>query len=200
MAAAEIMTEAHGVSGLQHGYVHTTKAAPIPDPLSMSRTLPRSAPASNTIDNIETSPASSKSKQSTQLSTSDASQFTTAAQKEWTSPSTAFSSQEELQVSDAEGAPNTNTLAFQNGIPQEIAPTRASTGSPTKADASCDVITERKRTASGQSKRASISSIHDLKAESSPGRSRTSTLLSTTSNGSVMEVCLVSNRSKNLKD
>lgn len=199
MAAAEVMADARGVGGLQHGYVHTTKAAPIPDPLSMSRTLPQSTLAVSTKENIETSPASSKSKQSMQLSSSDASEFTNAGQKEWTPPSTAFSSQEELPVHEAEGPPSKTTHALQNGMSQEdqhVSSTRTSTGSPTKADASGDVITERKRTASGQSKRASISSIHDLKVESSPVRSRTSTILSNTSNGSVMEVCFVSSRPK----
>ena len=202
MAAAEVMTEAHEVSGLQHGYVHTPAPVAVPDSASISRTLPQSTPANNQEPN-DASPASSKSKQSTQFSVSDASLLSSVAQKEWTPPSTAFSSQEQLPGKDVDvGASNTTDTILKE-IPQErqqAASTRASTGSPSRVDTSHDVISERKRTASGQSKRASISSIHDLKVESSPSRSRTSTLLSTTSNGSVMEVCLSCTVSKTNTD
>lgn len=190
MAAAEVITEAREINGLQHGYVHT-KAVPVPESAStMSRTLPQSIPT-NVNEKIETSPASSKSKHSTQLSTSDGSQFTNSGQKDWSPPSTVFSSQEQLPVKDAQEAAEPSGQTLDHAITQEplqSTSTRGSTGSPSRADASRDVITERKRTASGQSKRASISSIQDLRVESSPGRSRTSTLLSNTSSGSLMEL------------
>lgn len=191
MAAAEVMIEPHEIKSLQHGYVHT-KAAPVSDAAStMSRTLPPSIlPYTN--ENVETSPASTKSKQSTQYSTSDASQYTHAGRKDWSPPSTAFSSQEQLLVKDAGAATEQNGRAV-NHVPMQdpfqSTSSRASTGSPVRPDVSHDMITERKRTASGQSKRASISSIHDLKVDTSPCRSRTSTLLSTTSN--VSEACPV---------
>ena len=183
------MTEAHEINGLQNGYVHT-KPASLPEPAPTSRPLPQSPPT-HPIEKLETSPVSSKSKQSTQLSANHASQSTNAGQREWSPPSTAFSSQEQLPVKDGEHTAEPSSHALDHAIfqdPLQSTSTRESTGSPSKADALTDVVTERKRTASGQSKRASISSIHDLKVESSPGRSRASTLLSTTSNGNVMEV------------
>jgi hypothetical protein len=193
MAVAEVMTEAHEINGLQNGYVHT-KPALLPEPAPMSRPLPQSTPT-HPIENLETSPVSSKSIQSTQPSSNHASQSTNAGQREWSPPSTAFSGQEQLPVKDGEHTAEPSSHALDHALdhatfqdPLHITPIRESTGSPSKADASTDVVTERKRTASGQAKRASISSIHDLKVESSPGRSRASTLLSTSSNGNVMEV------------
>jgi hypothetical protein len=189
MAVAEVMTEAHEINGLQNGYVHT-KPASIPEPAHMSRTHPQSTPT-HASENVETSPASSKSKQSTQPSANHASQSTNTEQREWSPISTAFSSQEQVPEKDGEHTiePSTQNLyhaVFQDPVHSTSA--RGSTGSPTKADTSTDVITERKRTASGQSKRASISSIHDLKMETSPGRSRASTTMSTASSGNVIEV------------
>lgn len=190
MAVAEVMTEAREISALQNGYVHA-KPASISEPASISRTLPQLTPT-YPIDNLEISPASSKSKQSTQLSANHASQSTNADQRDWSPPSTAFSSQEQLPVREGGHTVGPSSNALDHAIFQESVQSisaRGSSGSPTKADASTDVVTERKRTASGQSKRASISSIHDLKVETSPGRSGTSTMLSNSSSGNIMEVC-----------
>ena len=194
MAAAEVLTEARESHGLQNGYMHT-KPMPLAESAStLSRALPQSTPT-NPTENLDTSPASSRSKYSTQLSSTNESQSANADQKQWSPPSTAFSSQEQPSGRDGEYAAYLSIHALDHVLAQDPLPstsTRASTGSPTRADASNDVITERKRTAGGQSKRASISSIHDLKVEDSLSRSRTSTMLSNTSNGNVMEASHVS--------
>ena len=194
MAAAEVLTEARENHGLQNGYVHTKPISLVESASTISRPLPQSTPT-NPTENLDISPASSRSKHSTQLSTTNDSQSTTAGQKEWSPPSTVFSSQEQPSGRDREYTAYPSSHALDHALSQDPLPstsTRASTGSPTRADASSDVITERKRTASGQSKRNSISSIHDLKVEDSMGRSRTSTMLSNTSNGNVVEASRVS--------
>ena len=66
----------------------------------------------------------------------------------------------------------------------------AKSESPKKEDFPRDLLSGQKRTASGQMKRSSITSIEDLKKEHATTRhSRTSSLLSNSSTGSVMEVC-----------
>ena len=60
---------------------------------------------------------------------------------------------------------------------------------PSKLDQSQDLIAGQKRTASGQMKWSSITSIADLKKEQGSTRSsRTSSILSNGSNGTVVEV------------
>jgi hypothetical protein len=66
----------------------------------------------------------------------------------------------------------------------------AKSESPRKEQFPRDLIPGQKRTASGQMKRSSITNIEDLKKEQATTRhSRTSSLLSNSSTGSVMEVC-----------
>jgi hypothetical protein len=66
----------------------------------------------------------------------------------------------------------------------------AKSESPKKEEFPRDFMPGQKRTASGQMKRSSITNIEDLKKEQAATRhSRTSSLLSNSSTGSVMEVC-----------
>jgi hypothetical protein len=68
----------------------------------------------------------------------------------------------------------------------------AKSESPKKEEFPRDLMPGQKRTASGQMKRSSITNIEDLKKEQATTRhSRTSSLLSSSSTGSVMEVCTV---------
>ena len=65
----------------------------------------------------------------------------------------------------------------------------AKSESPKKEEFPRDLVSGQKRTASGQMKRSSITNIEDLKKEQATTRhSRTSSLLSNSSTGSVMEV------------
>ena len=108
-----------------------------------------------------------------------------------TPPHSAISSQEDHQLS--RGSPESQLHDLleitSDGSHTSKEPSRASTNSPTQKDGEAVVWSGPKRTASGQVKRSSMTSLNDLKPETTATRpSRTSTA----SSGSVMDVSVQS--------
>ncbi len=187
MQPSSVLTEAAPVHDMQHAIMHSSEFAHATSPGSMT---PRSYAHTRPIDSQE--PASSQESDSPtfQLSSSEVSQQTHPDGNDLdVSP---ISSQEHAS-SAATTSPvhaktqRSNLLDLPGPVPYTATPR-----SP-KEDVSRDVLLGQKRTASGQMKRSSITSLEDLKKEQatiSTRHSRTSSMLSNGSTGSVMEVRL----------
>lgn len=187
------MTEALPLNGMQHAFVHDEDAASLLTPPSLSMRLP--PPPSTT--NQEQSPPSSQPSASTNsvglYVPSTENTFPPATDRESTPPSSALSSQEHNLKAITRDYPAPERTGSQTTVGRaakhETESTRSSTGSPSRGDVTRETLSGPKRTASGEIKRSSITGIQDLKAEHGGTRhSRTSSILSNGSNGSVMEV------------
>ena len=132
---------------------------------------------------------------SLQPSSSDVSRSTCPGfdETEQTTPSTStFSSQgEESTKPDLSlQAIQLRDLAAKVSSPPAAAGPRPSSDSSVKILVTQDLSFGQKRTASGQTKRSSVTSVEDLQKQEPPGtrHARTASVLSNSSNGSVAEV------------
>ena len=178
------MTETVDSPGMQHAFPHVPKSSDDP-PTSDTNTSsgdahkelnpPHSPPTTETVTRATDGPVSSPS----------------IAEHQFTPPPSSGSSQEEHrtltipQPSRSDEA--VDRISVNSTSSKDVS--RSSTGSPGHKDPSPVLLSGPKRTASGQVKRSSITSIYDLKPDNYVTRpSRTSSLRSTASSGSVMEV------------
>jgi hypothetical protein len=192
------MTETLPISSMQHAFAHADEALSLPSPSLPSVTSPPLPPPTADYHHSLRSPPHGQPAALSALDPSPSnptySVVPVATDRELTPPlSSAFSIQEHTSAA-ATTLPNSDKTESQSIVPAAIASydtgsTRPSNCSPQPGDISREVQSGPKRTASGQIKRSSITSISELKPEiNSTRHSRTTSILSNSSNGSVMEV------------
>jgi len=180
---------------MQYAFAHADEALSLPSPSLPSVTSPPLPPPTADYHHSLRSPPHGQPAAPSALGPSPSNPtyavVPVATDRELTLPlSSAFSSQEHTSAV-ATTFPNSDKTESQSTVAAAIAshdtgPTRSSNGSPQPGDISREVLSGPKRTASGQIKRSSITSIGELKPEINGTRhSRTTSMLS---NGSVMEV------------
>lgn len=185
MQPSSVLTESGPILDMHHAIMHPADAAHATSSGSMT---PRSHAQPRPTDFQETASSQSSDSPTFQLSSSDVSQHTHLDGNGLeVSP---ISSQEHGSAESRVSPPQKTAQDPQyTDLPSSMPATAALT-SPKREDFSRDLLSGQKRTASGQMKRSSITSIDDLKKEQANTRhSRTSSILSNGSNGSVMEVC-----------
>ena len=188
MQPSPVLTEVTPVHDVQHAIMHPSETAHATSSGSMT---PRSYAHTKPLHSQETPSSQDSDSPTFQLSSSEVSQQTHPDSNDLdVSP---ISSQDHgssgATTSPIQSKPQRpNPLDLPGPIPYT-----ATSRSPKQEDASPDVLLGQKRTASGQMKRSSITSLDDLKKEQatiSTRHSRTSSMLSNGSTGSVMEVRL----------
>jgi hypothetical protein len=185
MQPASIFTEPARVHDMPHAIMHPAESAHATSSGSMT---PRSHAHAELVNTQDTTSSHASDSPTFQPSSSDVSQNNRphvnnrdfspiSSQEHGSSASLASPIQEEAR----------RPKPFELHDPTHSG---AKSESPKKEEFPRDFIPGQKRTASGQMKRSSITNIEDLKKEQATTRhSRTSSLLSNSSTGSVMEVC-----------
>lgn len=186
MQPTAVLTEPPGIHDMQHAMVRPAETAHAASSGSMT---PRSHAHREPTTTQESTSSHDSSSPLFQLSSSDVSQYN---RPEATNPDfSPISSQEHgSSASYTSGAQDeAQGTKFPELHDTTPPPPDAKSESPDKDHFARDLMTGQKRTASGQMKRSSITNIEDLKKEQATTRhSRTSSLLSNSSTGSVMEV------------
>jgi hypothetical protein len=184
MQPTSVLTEPVRVHDMQHAIMHSSERTNATSSGSMT---PRSHAHAERTDTRESTSSHDSDSPVFQLSSSEVSQYNRPdANNPDFSP---ISSQEHGSSASLASPIQDNTPGTE--FPQLDDPTKpsAKSESPKKEDFARDLLSGQKRTASGQMKRSSITNIEDLKKEQATTRhSRTSSLLSNSSTGSVMEV------------
>lgn len=185
MQPASILTESARFHDMPHAIMHPAESAHATSSGSMT---PRSHANAKPANTQETTSSHESDSPTFQPSSSDISQNNRpdvnnpdfspiSSQEHGSSASLASPIQEEVP----------GPKPFELHDPTH---SNAKSESPKKEEFPRDFMSGQKRTASGQMKRSSITNIEDLKKEQATIRhSRTSSLLSNSSTGSVMEVC-----------
>ena len=183
MQPSPVLSEAYDESQLQRALVQTEKLAG--DLASSGSLTPRSHAKQVPANSQETASSRDSNSPAFQLSLSDVSQLTGP---ETNNPEISPVSSQELGSYRSPEKPKPKR-------PESLTlpgPTPISTASesPVETGFRGDVLSGQKRTASGQMKRSSITSIDDLKKQQSATRhARASSMLTNASNGNVVEVC-----------
>jgi hypothetical protein len=186
MQPASIFTEPARIHDMPHAIMHPAESAHATSSGSMT---PRSHAHAEPVNTQETTSSHASDSPTFQPSSSDVSQnnrphannpdFSPISSQEHGSSASLASP---IQEEEARGP-----KPFELHDPTHSG---AKSESPKKEEFPRDFMSGQKRTASGQMKRSSITNIEDLKKEQATTRhSRTSSLLSNSSTGSVMEVC-----------
>lgn len=184
MRPASVLTEPAGVHDMPHTMMHPSERANATSSGSMTPRSHAHAGHPNTHESTSSHDADSPV---FQLSSSEASQY---RRPDANNPDFSPISSQEHGSSASLVSPIQEETAGTD-FPQLHRPSHpsAKSESPKKEDFARDLTSGQKRTASGQMKRSSITNIEDLKKEQATTRhSRTSSLLSNSSTGSVMEV------------
>lgn len=181
------MSETFDSSGMQHAFPHGSSSADDPLGPDTNTTL---GDAQNYLILPQSPPKSQNETRATDVTVSSLS----IPGHQFTPPPSGQSSQEEhstAAVPEPSGPDEVvDRLSVNSSSSKDVS--RSSTGSPGHKDPAPPILSGPKRTASGHVKRSSITSIHDLQQDRYVTRpSRTSSLKSTGSSGSVMEVSIL---------
>jgi hypothetical protein len=184
MQPTSILTEPARVHDMPHAIMHPAEPAHATSSGSMT---PRSHAHAEPTNTQETASSHDSDSPIFQLSSSEVSQYN---RPDANNPDFSPISSQEHGSSASLASPIQDKVQGPESLePHDSTHPSAKSESPKKEEFPRDLMSGQKRTASGQMKRSSITNIEDLKKEQATTRhSRTASLLSNSSTGSVMEV------------
>ena len=184
MQSTSILTEPVSIHDVQHAGMHPAETV---HPTSSASKTPRSHARTDATNTQETASSHDSESPIFHLSSSEVSQYN---RPDANNPDYSPISSQEHGSSASLASPIQDKTPGAEPLERHDSPLPSTISeSPKRDDFSRDLTSGQKRTASGQMKRSSITNIDDLKKERATTRhSRTSSLLSNSSTGSVMEV------------